>query len=94
MANFELGNSESDAINVKKSGASGINEYVKSQFDPSLTWDVLQWIRKTTKLPVVLKGVLTAETAKKAVDFGVDGIVVSNHGARQLDTVSSTVSRV
>lgn len=74
MANFEMDNPESNSINIKKSGASGINEYVKSQFDPSLTWNVLDFIKKITKLPVILKGVLTAETAKKAIDYGVDGI--------------------
>lgn len=92
MANFDLGDIESDSINVKKENTSGINEYVKSQFDPALTWSVLDWIKKTTKLPVILKGVLTAETALKAIEYEVDGMVVSNHGGRQLDTVSSTVS--
>ena len=92
MANFDLGAVESDSIAVQQSGNSGINEYVKSQFDPSLTWDVLAWIRQRTGLPIILKGVLTAETANKACEHNVDAIVVSNHGARQLDTVSSSVS--
>lgn len=94
MANFDLGAAESDSIAVQQSGNSGINEYVKSQFDPSLTWDVLAWMRQRTRLPIILKGILTAETAKKACEYNVDGIVVSNHGARQLDTVSSTVSLI
>lgn len=94
MANFDAGAVESDSIGVKPSGNSGINEYVRSLFDPSLTWDVLAWIRQRTKLPIILKGVLTAETARKACEHEVDAIVVSNHGARQLDTVSSTVGVV
>lgn len=92
MANFDLGAAESDSIGIQQSGNSGINEYVKSQFDPSLTWDVIAWIRQRTRLPIILKGVLTAETASKACEHKVDGIMVSNHGARQLDTVSSSVS--
>lgn len=50
-----------------------------------LTWDVISWIRERTKLPLVLKGILTAEDALLAVNRGVDAIVVSNHGGRQLD---------
>jgi 4-hydroxymandelate oxidase len=53
--------------------------------DASLTWDTLAWLRSITKLPVLVKGVLTAEDALLAVEHGVSGIVVSNHGGRQLD---------
>ncbi len=60
-------------------------------FDRSLNWQDIQWLKGITKLPVVVKGVLTAEDAKLAVEHGVDGIVVSNHGARQLDTVPATI---
>ena len=51
----------------------------------ALTWSDLAWLRERTELPVVLKGILTAEDARLAVDHGVDGIVVSNHGGRQVD---------
>ena len=50
-----------------------------------LTWDDLAWLRERTPLPVVVKGVLTAEDARRALDAGVDGVVVSNHGGRQVD---------
>jgi isopentenyl diphosphate isomerase/L-lactate dehydrogenase-like FMN-dependent dehydrogenase len=50
-----------------------------------LTWDDLRWLRDRTKLPLLVKGVLTAEDARRAVDAGCDGIVVSNHGGRQVD---------
>jgi isopentenyl diphosphate isomerase/L-lactate dehydrogenase-like FMN-dependent dehydrogenase len=50
-----------------------------------LTWDTLAWLRSITPLPILLKGILTAEDALLAVEHGVDGIVVSNHGGRQLD---------
>jgi isopentenyl diphosphate isomerase/L-lactate dehydrogenase-like FMN-dependent dehydrogenase len=53
--------------------------------NPALTWDDLAWLRQQTRLPVVLKGVLHPDDARAAVDAGVDGIVVSNHGGRQVD---------
>ena len=61
-------------------------------FEPSLTWDDLAWIRERAPLPLLLKGILTAEDATLAVEHGVDGIVVSNHGGRQLDGVVGTVT--
>ena len=60
------------------------------RLDATLTWDDLATIRGWSDLPFVLKGILTAEDARLAVDHGVDGIVVSNHGARQLDRVPGT----
>ena len=66
-------------------------EWVDSQFDPSVTWDDIAWVREHWKGPIVIKGVLDAEDARRAVQAGVDGIVVSNHGGRQLDSVPSTV---
>jgi lactate 2-monooxygenase len=51
----------------------------------ALTWDDLAWLRELTELPLLVKGVLTAEDAQRALDAGVDGIVVSNHGGRQVD---------
>ena len=51
----------------------------------ALTWDDLAWLRELTDLPMLVKGVLTAEDAQRAVAAGVDGIIVSNHGGRQVD---------
>ncbi len=65
--------------------------WVDTQFDPSVTWDDVAWIRRHWEGRLVVKGVLDAEDARRAVDAGVDGIIVSNHGGRQLDSVSSTV---
>ena len=56
-----------------------------------VTWDDLRWLRKLWPGPLVVKGVLTGEDARRAIDGGADGIVVSNHGGRQLDTVSATL---
>uniref|UniRef100_A0A336MQZ0 (S)-2-hydroxy-acid oxidase n=1 Tax=Culicoides sonorensis TaxID=179676 RepID=A0A336MQZ0_CULSO len=87
LANF----SGDKAMGVKSKGGSGINEYVTSQFDPSLTWDDVIWLKSISKLPLILKGILTAEDAILAADAGVDGIIVSNHGARQIDSTPSTI---
>jgi L-lactate dehydrogenase (cytochrome) len=65
-------------------------EWVDAQFDPSVTWDDVAWVRDNWNGRLVVKGVLDAEDARRAVDAGVDGIVVSNHGGRQLDSVPST----
>jgi isopentenyl diphosphate isomerase/L-lactate dehydrogenase-like FMN-dependent dehydrogenase len=61
-------------------------------FDPMISWDDLAWIRKHAPVPVLVKGIMTADDARLAVDHGVDGIVVSNHGARQLDSVAATIT--
>jgi L-lactate dehydrogenase (cytochrome) len=66
--------------------------WVDSQFDPSVTWDDLAWVRKHWPGKLVLKGILDPEDAKEAVNAGADAIVVSNHGGRQLDDVRSTAS--
>jgi isopentenyl diphosphate isomerase/L-lactate dehydrogenase-like FMN-dependent dehydrogenase len=53
--------------------------------NPSLTWDDLAWLREHTSLPILLKGILTPDDARRAIDHGVSGVVVSNHGGRQID---------
>jgi isopentenyl diphosphate isomerase/L-lactate dehydrogenase-like FMN-dependent dehydrogenase len=62
-----------------------------SQIDTAVTWESLEWLRSRTRLPIVLKGVLTEEDARLAVEHGVEGIVVSNHGGRQLDGVAASI---
>jgi 4-hydroxymandelate oxidase len=68
--------------------ASHVREIVMSA---GLSWDHIAWLRSKTKLPVLIKGLLHAEDARLAVHHGVAGIVVSNHGGRQLDTVPATI---
>lgn len=68
-----------------------VSAYVASQFDPSLTWDDIEAFVGQTKLPVLVKGILRADDAQEAIKRGVAGIVVSNHGGRQLDTVPATI---
>ena len=67
-------------------------EWVDAQFDPSVTWEDIAWVRENWKGKLVVKGILDPEDARKAVDAGVDGLVVSNHGGRQLDAVPSTAA--
>ncbi|MEI3773686.1 FMN-dependent L-lactate dehydrogenase LldD [Pectobacterium brasiliense] len=64
--------------------------WLAENFDSSISWQDLAWIREMWKGPMIIKGILDPEDAKEAVKFGADGIVVSNHGGRQLDGVLST----
>jgi isopentenyl diphosphate isomerase/L-lactate dehydrogenase-like FMN-dependent dehydrogenase len=59
--------------------------------NPTPTWETFRELKSLTKLPVILKGILTEEDAKRAVEFGASGVIVSNHGARQLDHVGGTI---
>jgi len=59
--------------------------------DPSLTWDIVAWLAGETKLPVVVKGILRADDARRAVEHGAAAIAVSNHGGRNLDTVPASI---
>jgi len=60
--------------------------------DPSLTWETIRWMRGRTKLPIIVKGVIAASDVEPAIEAGVSGIVVSNHGGRQLDGCEPTLA--
>jgi 4-hydroxymandelate oxidase len=68
-----------------QSAGSGLAAYVTSLFDPALSWKDVDWLCSTTRLPVVLKGIVHPDDAREAVRHGAAGLVVSNHGGRQLD---------
>jgi len=68
-----------------KAGHSGLADYFESMIDKSLTWRDIKWLKEQAGMPVYLKGVLHPKDAALAVEYGVDGIIVSNHGGRQLD---------
>ncbi|GFP98846.1 peroxisomal (s)-2-hydroxy-acid oxidase glo1 [Phtheirospermum japonicum] len=70
---------------------SGLASYVAGQIDRTLSWKDVKWLQSITSMPILVKGVLTAEDARIAVQNGAAGIIVSNHGARQLDYVPSTI---
>ena len=75
----------------KEEADSGLAAYVAWQFDPTLNWKDIAWLCAKSKIPVLLKGVLHPEDALLAIDHGAAGVIVSNHGARQLDTVPATI---
>jgi (S)-2-hydroxy-acid oxidase len=77
---------------MDKTSDSEIASWVDNHFDRSLNWKDVKWLQSITKLPVFVKGILTAEDAVLALQAGVAGIMVSNHGARQLDHVPATIS--
>jgi lactate 2-monooxygenase len=68
-----------------------VQQFISTYSNPSVTWDDLKFLREHTKLPVLLKGVLHVEDAQKAIDFGMNGLIVSNHGGRQLDGSIATI---
>jgi 4-hydroxymandelate oxidase len=70
---------------------SGLAAFVGFQGDPSLDWDDIPWLRSLTSLPFLLKGVVRAEDAARAVEAGFEGVVVSNHGGRQLDGTTASI---
>lgn len=88
-----------ESISVPMSGATAKNDskggslgrIMAGYIDSSLSWSDLPWLRKHTKLPIVLKGVQTAMDAQKAAEMGIDAIVLSNHGGRSLDTSPSPI---
>lgn len=84
----DLGN-----VSAYRGTPTSLEDYIGwlgANFDPSISWKDLEWIREFWQGPMIIKGILDPEDAKDAVRFGADGIVVSNHGGRQLDGVLST----
>jgi L-lactate dehydrogenase (cytochrome) len=73
-------------------GAKSLAQWTNSQFDPTLNWDDVRWIRKLWPGKLILKGVVDVEDARLAVGTGADAIVVSNHGGRQLDGAPSSIA--
>lgn len=74
----------SNATNDKKGG--GYGRLMGSFIDPNLNWADIAWLRSQTKLPLVLKGIMSADDVRLALDHGLDGVMLSNHGGRNLDT--------
>jgi lactate 2-monooxygenase len=75
-----------------KSGkpVKAVRKFIATYSNPRTTWDDLKFLRSQTKLPLILKGILHPDDARKAIDHGMDGIVISNHGGRQVDGAIST----
>jgi 4-hydroxymandelate oxidase len=70
---------------------SSFIEYVHDLLDPGITWESIAWLKSITKLPVLIKGVLRDDDADRAIEHGADGLIVSNHGGRQLDGAVATI---
>lgn len=70
---------------------SALGAYVASLFDPALCWKDLDWLCSITKLPVLIKGVIHPDDGRQSLDSGIAGVIVSNHGGRQLDTAPATI---
>lgn len=72
-------------------GGSALTSYAASRHDPSLSWSDIEWIRSNSTLPLLVKGIVRADDAGRAADAGVDGVVISNHGGRQVDGSPATI---
>jgi 4-hydroxymandelate oxidase len=70
---------------------TGSPDIFKNVFDAAMSWKDVEWLRSFAKIPLILKGVLNPDDADRAVQCGVDGIIVSNHGGRNLDTLPATI---
>ncbi|KAH7402266.1 FMN-dependent dehydrogenase-domain-containing protein [Phaeosphaeria sp. MPI-PUGE-AT-0046c] len=76
--------SGAEATNDSKGG--GLGRTMGTYIDDTFNWDDIKWLRKSTKLPILAKGIQTAEDAVLAMEHGLDGIIITNHGGRNLDT--------
>ncbi|GIL43172.1 hypothetical protein Vafri_986 [Volvox africanus] len=89
LRNLEYLSAGSTAQARDSADGSGLMRLFAAEVDDSLTWEFIPWLRSITKLPIIVKGLLSPADAELAVQYGVDGIVVSNHGGRQLDFAPS-----
>ena len=86
-----MGNFPAGALASPSGGESSLKTFVAEQFDPTLTWDDVKWLKKISGLPVIVKGIVHPDDAALATKNGVDGVIVSNHGGRQLDHTVATL---
>ncbi|XP_071819821.1 2-Hydroxyacid oxidase 1-like isoform X2 [Apostichopus japonicus] len=90
LLNLEAAPEETEK--AKASGDKYLFQYLKQQISSAAAdWNYIAWMKSQTKLPIILKGILTAESAREAVAVGVHGIIVSAHGGRQLDGVQAPI---
>lgn len=89
LANFE--DLQQEDLPDGGSGVNGLAQYVSNQLDPSLTWEDVEWLQSLTDLPLLVKGIVDPQDVREARDHGCDGVVVSNHGGRQLDAGIPTI---
>lgn len=90
-AGLEMSNLLADQSAMPDAEGSALGAYVAQMFDPALSWADIAWLRECTSLPIVLKGIVHPDDARLAVEHGVEGIFVSNHGGRQIDTSPAAI---
>ena len=90
---FKLAN-VAHRVDALGSGAMGLIDYVNSQFDRTVTWQDVEWLRSKWDGPLVIKGLLSPTDAKKALSVGADALLISNHGGRQLDGAPAPIDLV
>jgi 4-hydroxymandelate oxidase len=86
-----VGRGSKDTAHAAVPGLSAVAAHTASAFEPAVSWRDLEWLRRATELPLVVKGILDPRDARRAVDAGAAGVVVSNHGGRQLDTAIASI---
>lgn len=79
-----------DPLASQQSTASALGTFIERYWDASIAWRDLAWLQSITSIPILVKGVVRGDDARRALDHGAAGVIVSNHGARQLDTALST----
>lgn len=79
------------ARRIGAASAADVDEYFLGQVDPSLTWRDIEWLAGVVRLPIICKGILRGDDAVRALEHGASGVVVSNHGGRQLDTAVASI---
>lgn len=91
-AGISMKNFEAAMTSAARWGAhSSFSSYVHDLFDATLSWAAVEWLQSQTRLPIFVKGILTEEDARQAVAAGVNGVIVSNHGGRQLDGAAASI---
>jgi 4-hydroxymandelate oxidase len=86
-----VGRGSKDTAHAAVPGLSAVAAHTASAFEPAVSWRDLEWLRRSTELPLVVKGILDPRDARRAVDAGAAGVVVSNHGGRQLDAAIASI---
>lgn len=87
----DVGSNVQSTSGHQTDNSQGAARAISSFIDPSLSWKDIPWFQTVTKMPIILKGVQRVEDVIRAVDMGLDGVVLSNHGGRQLDTARSGI---
>jgi len=87
----DVGSNVQDTSNDNVDRSQGAARAISSFIDPALSWKDIPWFKSVTKMPIILKGVQRVEDVIKAINVGCDGVVLSNHGGRQLDTARSGI---